>query len=76
MIFNYETKKKLKEKGFEIICPEENIWILEKGEASVTVAGDDNLIEAIWQDFDSGFDDLSSPDIDVILEWAENMLGF
>jgi len=54
-LFSVEIQKVLKDSGFSLICEEENIWLLEKGEnASVTVSGMDKSIEAIYEDFLSG----------------------
>lgn len=74
MKFTKEIENRLKKEGFEITCQEENIWVLEKGESSITISGDDKRVEAIWQDFDGNFDD-NSGNIDDMIEWSKNMLG-
>ena len=73
-MFSADNQLKLKKSNFELTCPEENIWIVEEGDQSITISGDDKLIEAIWQNYDGDFDDYSDPDMDNILQWACKML--
>lgn len=73
--FSEENQQKLKKFGFELDCPEENIWILDRGNVSITVAGTDNNIEAIWQDFEGKFDDICSSNMNEVLNWSKNIMG-
>lgn len=73
-MFSAEVQLKLRKKGFELTCPEENIWILEQGEQSVTISGDDSDIEAIWQTFEGKFEEFESPSMDKVLEWSNKMM--
>jgi len=75
MNFSKATKSKLEEKGFEITCEEENIWILDNGESSVTLSGSEKRFVAIWQDFEGSFNEYSSSSLNEILDWSESMLG-
>lgn len=74
-LFSTEIQKALKDNGFSLICEEENIWLLEKGEdSSVTVSGMDKSIEAIYEEFLSGkikencFDNLTD-----LFYWLKNI---
>jgi hypothetical protein len=73
-MFSKENQAKLRKNGFEVEDAEDNIWILEKGESSVTISGDDESVEAIWQTFEGEFDEITGS-MESILEWSENMIG-
>jgi len=74
-LFAKEIQQKLYEHNFELICPEENIWILDEGDCSVTVSGGGKFIEAIWQNFEGKYADLSNADIDTVLKWADEKMS-
>jgi hypothetical protein len=73
-MFSADIQLKLRKNGFELTCAEENIWILEEGDQSVTISGEDLSIEAIWQTFDGEFEEFEVFDIDRVLEWSKKML--
>jgi len=74
-MFSNDIQQKLRKNGFEIESNEENIWIKEKGEQSITISGDDDNIEAICQTFDGEFDEISSPRLNEILAWSDGKLN-
>ena len=73
-MFSADIQQKLRKKGFELTCNEENIWVKEVGDQSVTISGDDNLIDAIWQTFEGEFEEISSPRINEIIIWSNRKL--
>jgi hypothetical protein len=74
MKFINDIEEKVKKAGFELINEEENIWILEKKEESVTISGDDIRVECMWQNFDGSFEENESNDIDNIIRWINNKI--
>jgi len=73
-MFSSVIQQKLRKKGFELTCNEENIWVKEVGDQSVTISGDDSLIDAIWQTFEGEFEEISSPHINEIITWSNRKL--
>ena len=74
-MFSADIQQKLRKNGFELTCDEENIWVKEVGDQSVTLSGEDDNIEAIWQTFDGEFEEISSEHIKEILSWADSKLN-
>lgn len=74
-MFSAEIQLKLKNNGFDLTCAEENIWILEDGENSVTISGEDHLIEAIWQTYEGEFEEITSGNINEVITWSKEMLN-
>ena len=73
-MFSNEVQVKLKKCNFDLICEDENIWVLENGDSSVTISGTDDSIEAIWQTFDGEFEEYNSSKIDNIIRWSFDIL--
>jgi len=77
-MFSKDIQKKLCIKGFELENEEENIWVKEKGDQSITISGNDDCIEAIYQTVDTHFDDVfadfSSNKINEILAWSDGVM--
>lgn len=74
-MFSAGIQQKLRKKGFELTCEEENIWVKEIGEQSVTISGEDDNIGAIWQNFEGDFDEVSGSHINEILSWSDGKLN-
>lgn len=74
-MFSADIQKRLKKEGYELTCAEENIWVKEVGDQSVTISGKDSSIEAIWQTFEGEFEEVSSDRISEILAWSDGKLG-
>jgi len=74
-MFSHEIQKKLRKEGYELACEEENIWTKEIGDQSVTISGDDDCIEAIWQTFEGEFEEFESESINEILNWSDGKLN-
>lgn len=74
-MFSSKIQSKLKSNGFDLTCEEENIWVKEIGDDSVTISGEDNDIEAIWQNFEGSFEEFSHSNIDEVIEWSKTQLG-
>lgn len=73
-MFSLEIQKKLKKEGYDLICEEENIWVKEIGDQSITISGKENLIEAIWQTFEGEFEEISSNRISEVIDWSNGKL--
>lgn len=76
-LFSTEIQKALKDNGFSLICEEENIWLLEKGEnSSVTVSGTDKSIEAIYEEFQSGrIEESCFDNVNNLFYWLKNFIN-
>lgn len=74
-MFSNEIQKKLSKEGYDLTCKEENIWVKEKGEQSVTISGEDDCIEAIWQTFDGEFEEFECESINEVLNWSDGKLN-
>lgn len=74
-MFSEDIQKKLRKEGFDLESKEENIWIKEKGEQSITISGDDDCIEAIWQTFGGKFKEFERKSINEVLTWSEGKLN-
>lgn len=73
-MFSKDEIQQLRKEGFEIESKEENIWIKEKGEQSVTISGIGKDIDVIWQNFDGDFEEFSSSSFKSIFEWVNEKL--
>lgn len=73
-MFSKTNQTKLKKNGFEMISEDENIWIKEKEESSVTISGEDNNISAMWQNYTGDFEEVDELLIDSVLEWTNEIL--
>jgi len=74
-MFSGEIQKTLRKEGFDLESNEENIWIKEERDQSVTISGLGEDIDVIWQNFDGDFEEFSSQSLKAILEWANEKLN-
>lgn len=74
-MFSVRTRLLLERNFFDLMDVDNNIWIKEVGNKSVTISGKDRSIEVIFEDLDGCFDEYSSEDMNEVMNRSENFLN-
>lgn len=71
-MFSVELQSILNKNKFELMDQENNIWVKEVENKSITISGEDNSIEVIFEDFENNkLEEQNFNKINLIFEWMK-----